>query len=193
MKKLFLLAAALSSALVLTACGGGGGAETVTVAATDTTLAITPATGIATTTAVLSKEFDFPAGVPALGTTGTTTVTFTPAATGNPGFAITEAGTGTATGVMEFGSCIFLITESTFPPTHRLAKGNKVTVNSCNVKVNTDDVPADGVSRTRNANLLLNEAASTGEPVTVHVNPGGQFTLNNVFVNTVTLVFVSGG
>lgn len=195
MKKLFLLAAVLSSALTLTACGGGGGGERISVVPTDTTLAVTPTTGATIVAAVQGREFDFPTGVPSFGTTATTTVALTTAAAGgSPGFTITETGVGSASGTLEFGSCRFRITQSNYPADHPLAQGKIITVERCEVSVDTDNTPADTVERTKSAFLRLNAAQSSGEPIRVNVTPSGQLILGGVTVlPSITLVVVTGG
>jgi hypothetical protein len=187
MNKLLASVFATIVAASLTACGGGGGEPPATqVAAADTTL---PANGT-TTAAVTNIPFTFPAGVTEFGTTGTTTVAFTDTST-TPAFSIASSGN-TATGTTAFGSCIFRITASTFASTSKLAQGNTVTVEPCNINVNTQGVAANSVAVTRSVALRLGAAVSSGASVTVSVNPGGQLTLNGKSVGSVTLVAVTG-
>lgn len=175
------------AAVALVGCGGGGGEPApVQVAPPVVTLPAAPTT----VAAVEDVPFTFPAGVPDLGTTGTTTVAFTDTST-TPAFSIASGGN-TATGTTQFGSCIFVVTASTFPAGSRLALGNTVVVNPCNINVNTAGQQATGVAATRSVALLLGSAASAGASITVAVNPGGQLTLNGVSVGTVTLVPVTG-
>jgi hypothetical protein len=187
MNKMLSLALAVFAAATLTACGGGGGEPPATqVAAADTTI---PANG--TTTALVTNiPFTFPAGLTEFGTTSTTTVAFTDTST-TPAFSIASSGN-TATGTTTFGSCHFLIVNSTFPATSKLAKGNTVTVNPCNIGVNTAGVPANGVAVTRSIALFLGAAASSGQPVTLNVNQGGQLTINGKSAGTVTLQVITG-
>jgi predicted small lipoprotein YifL len=192
MKKLVASVSALVVAASLTACGGGGGEPApVAVVAAPTTLKASPTT----TAAVTNTPFAFPSGVPDLGTTGLTTITMsTPAsstATG-PNFSISSQGQ-TATGAMAFGSCIFKITDSTFPSTSKLAAGNTIEVSPCDLVVDTSGVPANGTAVTKSIKWDLGAGVSTGEPVTVNVNNGGQLTLNGKSEGTVTLTFVTGG
>ncbi|HEX2544650.1 MAG TPA: hypothetical protein VHL79_07225 [Ramlibacter sp.] len=198
MKKLFLAAALVASSIGLVACGGGGD-EPANVAANDLNLQLSPSTGQAATQPFVNVPFVFPSAVPDLGTTAPTTVTITPPPTNNlqpggsnPGFQVVSGGQ-TASGILQFGSCIFVVTASTFPAGHRLAQGNTVTVNPCNINVNTAGAVANGVAITRSAALRLGAAASSGSSVTVNVNPGGNITVNgNAGVGTVTLTPVSG-
>jgi len=177
---------AMAAAVVLSACGSSDDDGVTMVAASDTTLAASPTT----TAAVAGTPFAFPTGVPAFGTTSTTTVAFTSTAT-TPAFSISSGGN-TATGTTTFGSCIFAITASTFPAGHALAAGNTITVNPCNMSVNTTGAVANGVATTRSVALLLGAAASSGQSAVVQVNPGGQLTLNGQSVGTVTLTPVTG-
>lgn len=187
MNKTAALLLSVVAVLALAGCGGGNDEPApVLVAPDNVALAAAPAT----VAAVEDVPFSFPAGVPALGTTGTTTVAFTSTGT-TPAFSIVAEG-GTATGTTTFGSCIFAITASTFPAGHALAQGNTVTVNPCNMSVNTTGAVANGVATTRSVALLLGAAASSGQSAVVAVNPGGQLTLNGNSVGTVTLTPVSG-
>lgn len=183
MKKLLALAL-LAGTAVLSACGGSDDEPTMVVAG-NTTLAANATTA----TAVKDVPFVFSA-VPALGTTATTTVAFTSTAT-TPAFSIASGGN-TATGTTTFGSCIFAITQSTFPAGHALAQGQTVTVNPCNMSVNTTGAAANGVATTRSVALLLGAAASSGQSAVVQVNAGGQLVLNGNSVGSVTLTPVSG-
>jgi hypothetical protein len=187
MNKMLSLALAVFAAVSLTACGGGGGEPPATqVAAADTTI---PANGT-TTAAVTNIPFTFPAGITEFGTTSTTTVAFTDTST-TPAFSI-ASGANTATGTTAFGSCIFKITQSTFASTSKLAQGNTITVEPCSFKVNTAGVSANGVAVSRSIALTLGAAVSSGQPVMLNVNPGGQLTINGRSVGSVTLQFVTG-
>jgi hypothetical protein len=180
-----LISLVVASAAVLAACGGSDDEPTMVVAG-NTTLAANATTAAA----VKDTPFVFSA-VPALGTTATTTVAFTSTAT-TPAFSIASGGS-TATGTTTFGSCIFAITQSTFPAGHALAQGQTVTVNPCNMSVNTTGAVANGVAQSRSIALLLGAASSNNAQATVGVNAGGQMTLNGNSVGTVTLTPVSGG
>jgi hypothetical protein len=48
------------------------------------------------------------------------------------------------------------------------------------------------VAFTRSIALRLGAAVSSGEPVTLNVNPGGQLTINGKSAGTVTLQVVTG-
>ena len=187
MKKTVTLLMSFLLATALVGCGGDDDEPApVAVVATATTLSASPAT----MAAVEGVPFTFPAGVPDFGTTGTTTVAFTDTST-TPAFSISSGGN-TATGTTAFGSCIFRITASTFPSTHRMAAGNTITVNPCNIKVETSGMRVDAPAEQRSVALLLGSAASSGVAVTVDVNPGGQLTINGKAAGTVTIVFVTG-
>lgn len=180
----YVLAAILS--LALAGCGGGSDSPTM-VAASDTTLAVSPTV----TSALVNETFTFNSGVPSLGTTATTSLTFTSTAT-TPEFSITSGGN-TASGTTTFGSCIFAVTRSTFPAGHALALGQTVTVNPCNVNINTRGGVANGVATSRSVALLLGAAASAGATVTVGINPNGGIVLNGNIVTTITLTPLTGG
>jgi hypothetical protein len=186
MKKLLGLIVAVGASALLVACGSGGddsqplGVATNPVVATNSTVAAS----------VVAVPFAFPTGVPALGTTAATTVTFTSTSTA-PAFNISSGGA-TATGTTSFGSCIFAVTASTFPAGHALSLGQTVVVNPCNMNVNAAGAVANGVGVTRSVALVLGAAASSGASVVVAVTAGGALTLNGNSVATVTLTPVSG-
>ncbi|MBK0391977.1 hypothetical protein [Ramlibacter algicola] len=190
MKSIWKLAAVVAVA-TLASCGGGGGddAPTTLVAASDTSLSVNPTTGAALVTAVTGQAFTFTGGAAPLGTTAATTVTLNGGAA--PTFAIAE-GNNSATGNLQFGSCIFVVTTSSFPASHALATGKTVTVNPCNLNVATAGAVANGVATSRSVALVLGAASSVGASVTVGVNPGGALTLNGNIVTTVTLKPVTG-
>lgn len=187
MNKTVTLILSLFTAAALVGCGGDGDEPAlVAVVPAPAVLAASPTT----TAAVEDVPFVFPQGVPDLGTTASTSIVFTDTAT-TPAFSIASGGN-TATGTTAFGSCIFRITNSTFPSTHRLALGNQITINPCNIKVETSGMSVDAPAEQRSVALLLGSAASSGTPVTVDVNPGGQLTLNGKVAGTVTIEFVTG-
>ncbi|MBW7935555.1 MAG: hypothetical protein H3C62_18495 [Gemmatimonadaceae bacterium] len=189
MNKTAALLLSVFTAIALTGCGGGGGGgepPPVLVAPEEVKLAAAPAT----TAAVEDVPFTFPAGVPDLGTTATTTVAFTDTST-TPAFSISSGGN-TATGTTQFGSCIFIVQQSTFPAGSRLAVGNTIAVNPCNINVQTAGLQATGVATTRSAALALGAAVSAGSSIVISVNPGGQLSVNGASVGTVTLVPVTG-
>lgn len=193
MKKLFLLAALVASTLTLTACGGGDD-NAAMVAASDTTLAVDATTGTAVTAPFIGNTFAFSGGVPDFGTTADTTITLTEAPAGqtaNPGFRI-ASGAQTANGVLEFGSCRFRVTSSTFT-SGRLQEGAVITVQNCSFVVNTVGVVADNSQQTRSARWVLSTATSANVAVTLQINPGGQLTVNGRSCGTVTLTPVTGG
>ena len=149
--------------------------------------------------AVAAIPFSFPAGAGALDASVANqnlVLTFGGTATApTANMVITTAAgatTGTITTSVTFGSCIFVVTQSTFPTGSRLATGQTIVVNPCNINVQTAGVQANGVGATRSVALALGAAVSAGGSITVNVNPGGQLTLNGNTVGTVTLVPVSG-
>jgi hypothetical protein len=70
--------------------------------------------------------------------------------------------------------------------------GQVITVDPCNINVNTKGATANGVATSRAIALVLGAASSSGATITVGVNPGGQLTLNGNLAGTVTLVPVTG-
>lgn len=180
-----LVFSAVAAAALLAACGGGS-SDPVLVANADATVP----TNATVASAVAGTAFSFSSGVPALGTTGATTVAFTGTAAA-PGFSVGSGGN-TATGTAGFGSCIFVVSSSNFPAGHALAAGQTVTVNPCSLNIPTTGAVANGVATSRSVALLLGAAASAGASVVIAVTSGGALTLNGSSVGTVTLTPVSG-
>jgi hypothetical protein len=176
------------------ACGGGDDAPATIAIADVPAVAISPTTASVATAALTaaSSGYTFPAGVPALATTGTsTTIMFTAPATGatTPAFVLT-AGTQSARGSMSYGSCIFNVTESTIPG---LVAPTSITINPCAFDATTSGqtVPEGGTSTfTTTSSLILGTTSSSGTTVTVTVtNTNG---VNTVTVNGGTLGTVTG-
>lgn len=186
----------------LAACGGGGDSAPVTIALNDVpAVTITPATAPVANAALtaVSTGFSFPAGVPALGTTAPTTVKFTAPAAGatatTPTFDI-ASGTGSAAGVVTYGSCIFNVTNSTIPG---IVAPTTITINPCAFDVNTTGKTVqEGATATINATsvLVLGTASSLPAAVAVTVtNSGGvnTVTVNGGSLGTVTGTVTTGG
>ena len=121
----WILSATVAAAM-LAACGGG---VSPTPVSTNTTTAVTAATvaGIAGT------PYTFAGGVAEFGTTASTTLAVTSAASGTS-FEIGSGGK-TASGPMTFGSCIFTITKSDFVAPSPLVVGAKITITNCKVDI----------------------------------------------------------
>jgi hypothetical protein len=198
MKKLFVLAAALAAGMALTACGGGGG-ETVTVAATDAVATITASNGQQATTPILSKDFSFPSGVPALSATGPTVLTFKPRTTstlpdnrapaGNPEFTLTSS-EGTVAGLVAFGSCKFIVTFST---NAKVTVGTEIVINPCTITYDTDNKPTGTVVQTT-ATITLGTTPSVGVAVPVTIDATGNVTVNGLSTGANSpVVTISGG
>jgi hypothetical protein len=185
---LFTLAAS-TAALVLYACGEKSSEPTTEVVAEDAVAQVT----VETIPALFETPLTFETGVPDFEITTPVTLSFATndTAPATPEFSI-KTTTDSASGVTTFGSCIFTVSASTFPAGSRLAMGNTIVVNPCNINVQSAGLQATGVSATRSVALLLGAAASSGASINVSVNPGGQLTLNGISVGTVTLVPFTG-
>lgn len=183
--KLKLAFGAVAAAALLAACGGGSG-DPILVVNSDVSV---PANATVAG-ALAGTSFAFPSGVPALGTTGATTLAFTGTAA-SPGFDVSSGGN-TAGGTAGFGSCIFVVSRSTFPAGHPMALGQTVTINPCAVSMAVSNATANGQPVPRSIALLLGAAASSGSSATVAVTPSGQLVLNGANVVTVGLTPVSG-
>ncbi|MBU6272268.1 MAG: hypothetical protein KGQ67_13260, partial [Betaproteobacteria bacterium] len=101
---------ALAGSVILAGCGSSSSSST-TAASDLPPVALGPTNGAALVNAVSGKTFSFPAttGVPALNTTGPTSVAFS-----GQSFTITQGGSspGSYSGTMSYGSCIFTVTAS---------------------------------------------------------------------------------
>jgi len=186
MKKRLLLIAALLSATLLAACGGGDD-ETLNQATSDLSSNVTASNSAA----IQGIPFQFNSGVPDFGTTQTTTVTVT-GTTGTNTFSIASGGN-TATGNLQYGSCIFKITSSTFPVGSPLATGNTVTIAGCTMVYKIRGTPANAQGFARQAQWLLNNATSGNVTVTVSISAAGVVTVNATGVGSVALTPVTGG
>ena len=183
----YLLAAVLGLSLSLTGCGGGGDDAATLVAAEDVVVPLSPTVA----SALVNDPFVLGSGVAGLGTTGATTIVFTSAGA-TPAFSITADGN-TASGTTTFGSCIFAVSQSTFPAGHPLANGQTVTLDPCDVRIRTAGALANGEPVSRSLALLLGAVASGGTSASVGVDAGGNVVLNGTAVTTVKLTYVTGG
>jgi hypothetical protein len=199
MKKRILLVSAFVGLLALAGCGGGDG-NVVTAASTNASANITASNGATVISSVPNQNFVFDNGVPEFATTGATTVTFTTqppttlpdnAAPQQQSFKITE-GSNTATGVMEFGSCKFRVTSSTYT-SGPLVNGQTVTINSCALTVSTAGIPADNTPRPLTLTLTLNARVSKVITVTVTIRPDGSVVINSITITTVPTRPFTGG
>ena len=196
--KLAQFALGLTLAATLAACGGSDAPAVVKVSAIDTTAAVTSTTAAALftatpTVATFSSGFSGNDGTVAatpVAITGPTTVAFTSGGA-TPTFAISNGGA-TATGTTTFGSCIFTVTSSTFPPESPLATGKVVKVNPCNLTASTSGANADGSSLVRDVVLVLGTTPSEPVKLTVTVNTDGTVLIGNTSVGTVTLTTTTG-
>jgi hypothetical protein len=126
----FLALAGATAALV--ACGGGsGGISTISGNQTGNITA-------ANISVLLGKTVTFASGVPAFGTTSSTTLTF--GGTDAAPTATITAGSSTATADVSFGSCIFKVKTSSMS---HIPAGSTVTVNPCTVTFQTNGLRSD--------------------------------------------------
>lgn len=179
--KISLAAMLVSGTMLLAACGGGDDpapAKSVVTAA-PVVASFNAATGPTLVAAVEDKSFGFTSGVTAFGTTTPTTLKLSDSGTAAaPSFNISSA-EGTATGGMKFGSCIFTIQTSTYPPASALGLGKTITVNPCQVSVSAPGASADGTSTGGTASFVLGTTASTPVTVTVTISSTGVLTIPN--------------
>ena len=190
--KLAKFALGLTLAATLAACGGSDAPAVVKVASVDTTAALSAtdtATSTAIVTAVLDKTFTFPA-VTELGTTAATTLVLSGTGAA-PTFSIGSEGK-TATGTMGFGSCIFTITTSDFVAPHKLAAGEKVTVDPCALEVKTAGDTATGTATDTPTTFLLGATKSAEVVLSVAIAVDGTVTVAGQVVGTVSTTTTTG-
>ena len=185
------MALVVTAAAVLAACGSSdNGPVTSKVVTADTVAAASPAT----TAAVYKLPLTFPAGVPELGTTSSTTVTFdTPSAGTEPAFTIAGFGQGTASGTTAFGSCIFKVLSSSFRADHPLATGQTFTVKICDFKINTKGMKADGNAVKRKLKVKFGNTESNDQDVDVKVDRDGNVKVNDKDEGKTSTEDVTGG
>ena len=189
--KLSLACMVLGGSALLAACGGSSDPLPVAQVATNNISAvITPVTGAAVVSSVLDKDFAFSAGIPSFGTTSPTSLKLSGTGAA-PSFAINSI-EGTASGAMTYGSCIFKITQSTFPAGSLLATGNSVTVLPCELDVVTAGLSSNGTPAPSTVTLQLGATNSTPVTVTVSISPTGVVTVGNSTIGTVTLTAATG-
>lgn len=181
----FKFALVASATAALLACGGGSSSP-ARVASTNTTLAISPASGPAATAAVSGKTFSFPDG--ALGGTTAATIKLTSGATST--FEL-KSGADTVTGDYTYGSCIFTIRTTTNSSIYPV--GKVVTYDPCLFTVSTAGATADGVATPRNVTFILGNIQSSGLSFPVTVNPDGTLLVSGLnFGVSATLVAGTG-
>jgi hypothetical protein len=191
MKRMFLLAALLSSATFLVSCGGGGGGEeSTTVAAENLDVRVDQTNGEALFTALEGESFTYDGGVPDFETTSATTVDIVgPAANGGRlGFRIRSDGN-TATGTLEFGSCIFRIRGSNYPDKLRVDTFKRV--RDCLLQINTEGKLADGQLRRVRITVTLN-GRTAERTVSIQIRPNGTIWVNSVLFGEVRIKQVTG-
>lgn len=179
------IALTVSAVAALVACGGGTDpVPTKTVAAANTTVAATAATAAA----VVGQTFTLPA-VPALGTTAATTLKIAGTAAAQT-FEVASGGS-TASGPLTYGSCIMTITTSTFALTHPLGVGKTVTVNPCDIALQTAGKVVGSASDT---GVTFNLGGVSSSPITVPVvvSTTGAVTIGTTVVGTTTVTVTTG-
>ena len=182
----FMLAVVSTAALA--ACGGGTTSTIPAPVIVSTANLVAPVTA-SIVPAVVNTPFTFASGVPDFGTTAETTLTFT--STGDtPAFSIGSGGA-VATGTTTFGSCIFIITASTFP-TAQLATGKVVRADTCTLNVGTLGGAANGSSSRRDVSLAFRTVISGALNLPVTINPDGRIVLNNIQIGLSRVSAVTG-
>jgi hypothetical protein len=172
--------------MALVGCGGGGAPDLVTKASENLTVKATAAS----VQAIDGTSFSFPNGVPAFGTTAATTFEIGGTAA-QPTYSVASGGN-TASGNLDFGSCILNLTKSSFLPTSPLAQGGKLTVPTCTFTVGTSGAVADGVARNRTITLTIGTANSNGVQKLVTISETGEVTVDGVIVGNVTVEVSTG-
>jgi hypothetical protein len=170
---------ALAGSVILAGCGSSS-SSTTTSASDLPAVALTPTNGASLINAVTGKTFAFPgtAGVPALGTTGPTSVAFS-----GQNFTITQTGSsaGSYSGTMSYGSCIFTVTATSLST---VKIGDKITVNPCSLDINTAG-QGTGSTQDRPVTLVLGTTTSIPTAVPVLVTAQGEVIVNGTSAGSV--------
>lgn len=189
--RLSLACLVLSGSALLAACGGSSNSgSTAPVASTNLSAEINPQTGTALVSSILDKTFDFSTGVPGFGTTSATSLKFS----GNgaaPSFDITSA-EGSASGTMNFGSCIFTVAKSNFAANSPLAQGKTLTIKPCSLVLATIGIKGDSIAVPTTITLLLGTINSKPISVSISISATGVVTVNSFTIGNVTLVAATG-
>lgn len=190
--KFSIVAAALTSSVLLIACGDKGSTPAQKVAAEDAKITVTENTIPVLFSAPI--QFD---SLPEFGLTTPASLSFSANDTNaaSPVFTLVS-GTDTAAGVTTFGSCIFTITRVG----HGLMLGQKITVNPCEVNIETSGKAVGSNLTNLRATLTMNGNAGKTEiryPITIDPNTG-KVTAEVIpgrpwDLGTVNLVTVTGG
>ena len=190
--KVSLACLILSGSALLSACGGSSGdsGSPPPIASSNLSAEITPQTGTALVNSVLDKSFEFSSGVPGFGTTSATSLKLS----GNgaaPSFDINSA-EGSASGTMNFGSCIFTVAKSNFAATSPLAQGKTLTIKPCSLIVATVGIKGNGIAVPTTLTLLLGTINSKPISISVSISATGVVTVNSFTIGSVTLVAATG-
>ena len=179
MKRMFLLAALLSSATFLVSCGGGGGGEdTTAVAAEDLEVRVDGTNGPELFKALTSESFVYDNGVSDFETTSPTKVDIVDGAATGEGLKFRISSDGhTASGALEFGSCVFKIRQSNYPD--RLRIDTTLRVRDCLIRINTRGLPADGSEIRVPITITLNGKSAT-RAVWIRINSNGAIFVRSV-------------
>ena len=180
---------AFVAAAALVACGGGGD-STTTVAADAAPIAVNQTTGAAAAQALNGAAINFANGVPTFGTTAPTTLTVT--AGTQPTFGISSGGLA-ATGNLNFGSCIFVITQSNFVAPSPLVQGATVTVSDCKIDLNTANAQATGGTVSVQAVVSLDGTTSAPVTTSVVIQSNGDILVGGSKITSVSVTQVTGG
>lgn len=194
--KLLAIAGLISG---LAACGGGSdNPAKVATADTTFTMGTTNKDAAATLLTTAAKTFSFASGVPALGTTVPTTVSFAGTAA-SPTFAVSSSA-GTANGTLGFGSCVLTIDSSTFTSGLMAPPLKPITISPCEVAVDTSG-DAVGTPVT-NETATLTFGTTVSQPAdligSVTIDNAGQVTITPtgsttpIVIGTVPVTIPSG-
>jgi len=184
LKKLGLgLISLVAASAMLVACGGGGDASLPQVAATGN---LSSNVNAATVGALSGESFNFANGVSGFGTNTATAVTL------NTNTFSVASSQGVASGNLTFGSCIFTVTNSTFPAGFPLVAGARVEITPCSMSVTTGGLLVDANAATRAVAFILGISTSVARNLPVDVDANGVVTVNGVRIGTVTLTNATG-
>jgi hypothetical protein len=174
--------ALIGATAALVACGGGGSSG----AAQTTNGNVTGNVSAANVAALQGSTFTFPNGLPDLGTTASTTVTF--GGTAAAPTATIASGSTSVVADVAFGSCIFTFRTVAFGR----SGGFTFTYPICTFNFRTNSLPVSFTPQLVPTTFTLNSFVSTPTNINTVILSGGQLTVNGNTVGGGVLTPVTG-
>lgn len=191
MKSLWKHAVVACSISVLAACGGGGGsAASIPVAADVGAITLNQAGSlvVAQTVAESGQPITFANGLPELGLTGSTTLTFL---TNGTTFSATN-GTNTVTGDVEFGTIRFTPRSKSAGFTGGPAIGTPTAFLAFVIDLNTAGVAANSSAASVPVVITIGSVSSVARTITIVISSNAAIQIGGQSVGNVTFTTTTG-